>query len=389
MDFSLSQEQEMFRSYVRKYLDDLGQTKLAREVTKGQLKSLQTLREGMAELGCTGINVPEKYGGMGLGSLDLVPVLEETGRALIPGLYLETNALAVPLLEMFGTKNQKEKYLPAIASGKHTFTLAWLEEKGSYQPSGIKMKGEVQGNSLILNGVKTLVPEAKLADSLLVLVRTSEGEGQDGISLAIVDREDANLQIQSQKNIDETRLLAKVRFENIAISQNQILGDIDKGWEIIQKGLLSLNAALCAMMVGSIDRIVEMAAEYAKIREQFGQPIGRFQAIKHRIVDMKLDLETARSLTYYANWAIESHAPDYIAAIASTRLFVTDAFIRVASHNIQIHGGIGFTEEMDCHLYVKRARFYENYLGNRQQYYEQTVKALGWMKNEKEVLVKS
>jgi len=132
-----------------------------------------------------------------------------------------------------------------------------------------------------------------------------------------------------------------------------------------------------------------MAAEYAKIREQFGQPIGRFQAIKHRIVDMKLDLETARSLTYYANWAIESHAPDYIAAIASTRLFVTDAFIRVASHNIQIHGGIGFTEEMDCHLYVKRARFYENYLGNRQQYYEQTVKALGWMKNEKEVLVKS
>lgn len=389
MDFSLSQEQEMFRSYVRKYLDDLGQTKLAREVTKGQLKSLQTLREGMAGLGCTGINVPEKYGGMGLGSLDLVPVLEETGRALIPGLYLETNALAVPLLEMFGTKNQKEKYLRAIASGKHTFTLAWLEEKGSYQASGIKMKGEVQGNSLILNGVKTLVPEAKLADSLLVLVRTSEGEGQDGISLAIVDREDANLQIQSQKNIDETRLLAKVRFENIAISQNQILGDIDKGWEIIQKGLLSLNAALCAMMVGSMDRIVEMAAEYAKIREQFGQPIGRFQAIKHRIVDMKLDLETARSLTYYANWATESHAPDYIAAIASTRLFVTDAFIRVASHNIQIHGGIGFTEEMDCHLYVKRARFYENYLGNRQQYYEQTVKALGWMKNEKEVLVKS
>ncbi|MGM9933130.1 acyl-CoA dehydrogenase family protein, partial [Pradoshia sp.] len=114
---------------------------------------------------------------------------------------------------------------------------------------------------------------------------------------------------------------------------------------------------------------------------------GRFQAIKHRIVDMKLDLETARSLTYYANWAMESGAPDRIQAIASARLFVTEAFIRVASHNIQIHGGIGFTEEMDCQLYVKRARFYENYLGTKQQYYDQAVKALGWLQQEKEVLV--
>ncbi len=387
MDFSLSQEQEMFRNYVRKYLDDVGQTKIAREVTNGELASLQAVREGMAELGCTSLNVPEEYGGMGLGSLDLVPILEEMGRALLPSLYLETNALVVPLLEKYGTSEQKNKYLPAIAEGSHTFTLAWLEEKGSYKPSGINMRGELKGDSLVLNGVKSSVPDARLADSMLVLVRTNEGEGQDGISLVIVDNADANLQIQSQKNIDETRLLAKVLFEDIAVSSEQILGDIDNGWDILQEGLLTLNGALCANIIGSMDSIVEMAAEYANIREQFGQPIGRFQAIKHRIVDMKLDLETARSLTYYANWAMESGAPDRIQAIASARLFVTEAFIRVASHNIQIHGGIGFTEEMDCQLYVKRARFYENYLGTKQQYYDQAVKALGWLQQEKEVLV--
>ena len=385
MDFSLSQEQEMFRNYVRKYLDDVGQTKIAREVTKGELGSLQTLREGMAELGCTGINVSEEYGGMGLGLLDMVPILEEMGRALIPSLYLETNALVVPLLEKYGTNQQKETYLPAIAEGSHTFTLAWLEEKGSYKPSGIKMRGERNGDSFVLNGTKSFVPDARLADSMLVLVRTNDGEEQHGISLVIVDRED--VQIQNQKNFDETRLLAKVVFEDLSVSSNQILGDIDNGWEIIQEGLLSINAALCANIIGSMDSIVEMAAEYANIREQFGQPIGRFQAIKHRIVDMKLDLETARSLTYYANWAMESGAPDRVAAIASARLFVTEAFIRVASHNIQIHGGIGFTEEMDCQLYVKRARFYENYLGTKQQYYDQAVKALGWLQQEKEVLV--
>lgn len=385
MDFSLSQEQEMFRNYVRKYLDDVGQTKIAREVTKGELGSLQTLREGMAELGCTGINVSEEYGGMGLGLLDMVPILEEMGRALLPSLYLETNALVVPLLEKYGTNQQKETYLPAIAEGSHTFTLAWLEEKGSYKPSGIKMRGERNGDSFVLNGTKSFVPDARLADSMLVLVRTNDGEEQHGISLVIVDRED--VQIQNQKNFDETRLLAKVVFEDLSVSSNQILGDIDNGWEIIQEGLLSINAALCANIIGSMERIVDMAAEYAQIREQFGQPIGRFQAIKHRIVDMKLDLETARSLTYYANWAMESGAPDRIQAIASARLFVTEAFIRVASHNIQIHGGIGFTEEMDCQLYVKRARFYENYLGTKQQYYDQAVKALGWLQQEKEVLV--
>ncbi|MGE7120664.1 acyl-CoA dehydrogenase family protein [Peribacillus sp. NPDC046944] len=378
MDFSLSQEQEMFRGYVRKYLDDAGQTKAARDFIKGDTESLLALQRGMAELGCTSINISEEYEGMGLGPLDLIPVLEESGRSLVPGLYLETSALAVPLLEKFGTEEQKENYLPNIANGTQSFSLAWLERGGSYGPSGINLSGKVENDQVILNGVKSLVPDAELADHFIVTVRTDIGKGTEGISLVIVNRTDPNLTIQNQKNMDETRSLGKLTFSNVKIPRNQILGTLHKGWDVLQEGLLSFNASLSAVIVGAMEKVVEMATEYAKIREQFGQPIGRFQAIKHRIVDMKTDLETARSLAYYANWALESHASDRVQAIACARIFATDAFTRISADNIQIHGGIGFTEEMDCQLFVKRARFYENYLGRTDQFYKQAATALGW-----------
>ncbi|AXN41598.1 acyl-CoA dehydrogenase family protein [Peribacillus butanolivorans] len=386
MDFSLNQEQEMFRGYVRKYLDDAGQTKTAREFIKGETESLQSLLTGMAELGCTSINISENYGGMGLGPLDLIPVLEETGRSLLPGLYLETNALVVPLLEKFGTEEQKERYLSEISNGTKSFSLAWLEPGGSYNPSGINLVVKEENNHLILNGVKSLVPDAELADHYIVLGRTSTGNSKEGISLIIIDRTATNMSIQSQKNIDETRRLAELTFTNVEIPMNQILGPLHHGWETLQEGLLSFNAALSAVIVGSMEKVVEMAVEYAKIREQFGQPIGRFQAIKHRIVDMKMDLETARSLAYYANWALESNAEDRVQAISCARLFATDAFTRISSDNIQIHGGIGFTEEIDCHLFVKRARFYENYLGSTEHYYNQAATALGWSNKDEAII---
>ncbi|MFJ7470275.1 acyl-CoA dehydrogenase family protein [Peribacillus frigoritolerans] len=378
VDFSLNQEQEMFRGYVRKYLDGAGQTKTARAYIEGETGSLRALFSGLAELGCTSINISEDYGGMGLGHLDLIPVLEETGRSLFPGLYLETNALAVPLLEKFGTEEQKGRYLAEISAGTKTFSLAWLEPGGSYGPSSINLEAKSVNGQLILSGMKIMVPDAELADHYIVLVRTGKGNRNEGITLLIVDRNETNLTLESQKNIDETRQLAALAFDDVEIPMEQVLGSMHQGWDAIQEGLLSFNAALSAVIVGCMEKVVEMAAEYAKIREQFGQPIGRFQAIKHRIVDMKMDLETARSLAYYANWALESGAEDRVQAISCARIFATKAFIRISSDNIQIHGGIGFTEEIDCHLFVKRARFYENYLGSTEQYYKQAATALGW-----------
>ncbi|WP_042459429.1 acyl-CoA dehydrogenase family protein [Neobacillus dielmonensis] len=378
MDFSLSQEQEMFRSSVRKFLDGNGSTQIARDFIRGDGSSLEKALAGLAGLGCTAITIPEKYEGAELGSLDLVPVLEELGRAHLPGIYLETLAFSVPLIEKYGTEQQRQKYLPQIATGSRTVTLAWLEPKGGYHPNEVQTSASIEGTSLVINGTKSSVPEGETADTYLLLVRTSDGTDGEGLSLVLVDRDEIKVKTRKQKSFDETRMLAEVTFEKVIVSTDCVLGEINQGWSILQEGLLHINAALCSLMIGGMDRLVEMTAEYAKIRVQFGQPIGRFQAIKHRIADMKTDLETARSLSYYATWALETNAADREAAIFSARAFTTEAYIRIASHSIQIHGGIGFTEELDCQLYLKRARYYENYLGSIQHYREKAAVALNW-----------
>lgn len=377
MDFALSEEQEMFRGYLRKYLDDAGQTKIAREFIKGDIEGVKSTLTGLAELGCMGINISENYGGLGLDTLDLVPVFEEIGRALLPGVYLETMALVVPLLERYGTEKQKEKYLPEIAAGSRSVTLAWIEPNGGYTPNEVECFARTEGNSFVIDGGKALVPEGDLADTYLLLVRTSDGNDGAGLSLVLVDRT-ADIDIRLQKCVDETKHLTELNFNQVEVSKQQLLGQMNQGWSILQEGLLYLNAALSSMMVGGMEKVVEMSTEYAKIREQFGQPIGRFQAIKHKIVDMKLELETARSLSYYANWALDSEEKDREATIYSARAFTTNAYIDVASHNIQIHGGIGFSEEIDCHLYLKRARYFENYLGSTNYYNEQIALTLEW-----------
>jgi len=377
MDFSLNQDQEMFRGFVRKYMNDVGQTQVARDFINGDMDAFHSAYAGLTELGCMSINISEKYGGLGLEALDLVPVLEETGKFILPGAYLETMALAVPLLEKYGSETQKEKYLTEIAAGSRSITFAWLEPGKDYNPNEVECFAHINGDDLVVNGVKSLVPDGDQADTILLLLRTSDGQDGHGLSLVIMDRTNET-DIKIQKCIDETRHLTEICFNNVKISKEQLLGPIDQGWPILQEGLLYLNAALSSMMVGGIERIVEMATEYANIREQFGQPIGRFQAIKHRIADMKMDLEAARSLSQYANWTLENDYEGREGAIYSARSFATEAYIRTATNNIQIHGGIGFTEEIDCHLYLKRARFFENYLGSAQNNNEQVALALGW-----------
>lgn len=378
MDFSLSEEQEMFRGSVRKYLDGAGQTKIAREMAKNNMKLLTKTWKGLAQLGCMGITVKEEYGGAELTTVDQVPVLEELGRALLPGLYLETVAFAAPMIEKFGTAEQKEKYLPGIADGSRTISLAWLEPGKSFNLNDIQMTAKYDGDMMILNGSKTLVPEGNLADTYLVLVRSESETDGKGISFVLVDRNDDGVDYRVLQSMDETRHLTEVNFKNVIVSNSRILGELNRGEDAIEEGLLYLNAALASMMVGGMDKIVEMCAEYAKIRVQFGQPIGRFQAIKHRIADMKLDLETARSLSYYAVWALDEKAEDAAVAVNSARAFITEAYLRLAGHGIQIHGGIGVTEEIDCHLYLKRAQYYQTYLGNSRLYREKAATALNW-----------
>lgn len=373
MDFSLSQEQEMFRQYVKKYVADVEKTKVARDYIDNKVDAVQHVLSGLVELGCTQLSIPEQYDGMGLGKLDLVPIFEELGAALMPGLHLETLALAAPMIEQFGSEAQKKTYLPQIASGEAAFTVAWLEPGRSYQQKGIQLQAHLDGDDIVLNGVKTLVPDVQLAQYAIVPVNI-----HGDIAIVIVNPHDATIVQKEQKGFDETRKLCELTFNDVRVPAANVIGQLNEGWTILQQSLLSFNAGLSSWLVGSTAQVVDMATEYAKIREQFGNPIGRYQAIKHRLVDMKMDVETARSLSHYANWALETNAEDKVQAIACARIFAVQAYIRAAAHNVQIHGGIGFTEEIDCHLYVKRSKFFENYLGDMDQYYALAIDALRW-----------
>ncbi|ARF15990.1 acyl-CoA dehydrogenase family protein [Sporosarcina ureae] len=377
MDFSLTEEQEMFRGHIRKMLDKFGGTQIAREMIDDNPQSLKKVYTTLAELGCSGINIPEEYGGMDLEALDLVPTFEEMGRSLVPGLFMETSALAVPTLKKYATEEQKQHNLPAIASGEKWISFAALEPFNDFSPAGIHCTLVQQDGQYVLNGTKTLVPEAELADAFLVLVRTNEEDQEDGLSLVLIDQTE-DMKIEKQSSFDESKHVSKVEFQNFIIEENQIIGELDKGWTQLQEGLLYFNAALSSYIVGAMEQVVQMANEYAKIREQFGQAIGRFQAIKHSIVNMKVNLEIARSLSHYANWVVDTDESDREATVYSARTYATEKFIEVSAHNIQIHGGIGFTEEIDCHLYVKRARYYDQYVGSTPFYQEKVVASLGW-----------
>lgn len=378
MDFSLNEEQQTFQASARQFITSKGALNLSRRYTEGEDHVLNELWDELGELGYFGINIAEQYGGLGMGALTLVPVLEEIGRAVLPGPYAETMAFATPLLETYGTPEQKEKYLTEIAAGKRKVSLALLEESIDFHPSTIQLEAKEVDTGYQIRGKKLLVPYADVADTLIVPVRTGGGHGEYGISLFLVDREDVEWEVESLQNLDETRKLCNVTFDQLHLAEAQLLGTKNIAWGILQEGLVYLNAALCSTMVGGMEKVIEMSVEHGNTRTQFGQPIGRFQAIKHRIVDMKLALEGSRSLTYYAAWAVENGLDEMIEAVSLAKSYTAESYVKVSGDNIQNHGGMGFTWEFDCHLFLKRARALENYLGSPHDHREQVAAELDW-----------
>ncbi|UED80028.1 acyl-CoA/acyl-ACP dehydrogenase [Lysinibacillus sp. CD3-6] len=382
MYFALTKEQKLFQTSVRKYLAAQEKTRAARLFITGDLTHYEKIWTGLAELGAMAINIPEEYGGAGLTQIDLIPVLEEVGRILLPGVYAETVAFAAPLITKYGTEQQQERYLPKIAAGEAKMSLAIVEpDTLSFAQQAIQLKAKSIGDYFIINGTKTFVIDGDYADALIVAAKTSE----EGITLFIVDKEDVQWMTKRLQVVDETKSVTEVHFDHLRLPKTAVLGEVHGGWAIYQEGEQSLKAALAMISIGSMEEVVEMCTEYAKTREQFGHAIGRFQAVKHRIVEMKVELDLAKSIAYYANWAVAEQAADVVTAVASADAFVKNAFMEVAAHNIQMHGGIGFTTEIDCHLFLKRARLLESYLGQLQDSYDVIIKAQGWMLNDQTV----
>ena len=374
MDFAFSEEQEMLRRSTRDFLAKECGSKVVRKLMDAPDAYDSGLWKKMAGLGWTALGIPEQYGGAG-SFLDLIVVLEECGRALLPGPFFATMGLAVPALIEAGTEAQKKEALGAIAEGQARATLAFTEPSGRWDAGGVTLEAKPAGGGWRLDGVKLFVPDAEGADYTVVAART-RGEGEEGISLFLVKGRPKGMTVTQLKTLDMTRRWNEVRFDGVELDADALMGVANKGWVPLKRALEWATAGLCAEMIGGTQKVLEASTEYAKTRHQFGKPIGIYQAVSHKLADMLVLSESGRSATYYAGWAVEADAPDRSLASSMAKAYVSDAYRKVAGDGIQVHGGIGFTWEHDMHLYFKRAKASEVTLGDATYHRELVAQAL-------------
>jgi alkylation response protein AidB-like acyl-CoA dehydrogenase len=374
MDFAFSEEQEMLRRSARDFLAKECGPKVVRKMMEGADAHDPDLWKKMAGLGWTALGIPEQYGGVG-SFLDLIVVLEEGGRALLPGPFFATMGLAVPALIEAGTEAQKKEVLGAIAEGKARATLAFTEPSGRWDAAGVTLIAKPAAGGWRLDGVKLFVPDAAGADYTVVAART-RGDGEEGISLFLVKGVPKGMSVNPLQTLDMTRRWNEIRFDGVALGAEALMGAPDKAWPALKRTLEWATAALCAEMIGGAQKVLESSTDYAKTRHQFGKPIGIYQAVSHKLADMLVLSESGRSATYYAAWTVEADAPDRSIAASMAKAYVSDAYRKVAGDGIQVHGGIGFTWEHDMHLYFKRAKASEVTLGDATYHRELVAQSL-------------
>lgn len=364
----------MLRRSTREFLTKECSSKVVRRLMESNDGFDPALWKKIVDLGWTALGIPEQYGGVGT-FLDLIVVLEEAGRALLPGPFFSTMGLAVPALIEAGTEAQKKEVLGAIANGSARATLALTEPAGRWDGTGIQLAAKQTGGGWRLDGVKLFVPDAETADYMVVVART-RGEGEDGITLFLIKGRPSGMTVKPLETLDMTRRWSEVRFDGVQVDGNAVMGSPDKAWPALRRALEWATAALCAEMVGGVQKVLETSTDYAKTRHQFGKPIGIYQAVSHKLADMLVLSESGRSATYYAAWTVDADAPDRSLACSMAKAYVSDAYRKVAGDGIQVHGGIGFTWEHDMHLYFKRAKSSEVTLGDATYHRELVAQAL-------------
>jgi len=374
MDFAFSEEQDMLRTQARDFLSKQVTSKKVRDLTETDDGFDADLWRRLAELGWTGLGIPEEYGGVGT-FLDLVVVLEEAGRSLLPGPFFTTMGLGVPALLEAGTEAQKKEVLGKVASGEARVTLAMTEPSGRWDSAGVELRAEKSGGGWKLSGTKLFVPDAAVADYTVVVARTRGGD-EEGITLFLVPGRPSGLTVEPLKTMDMTRRWYQLQFDGVELPDDAVMGTADQGWPALKRALEWGAAALCAEMVGGAQWVLDTSVDYAKTRQQFGKPIGIYQAVSHKLADMLLEVESARSATYYAAWTVDADAPDRSLATSMAKAYASDAYRKAAGNGIQVHGGIGFTWEHDMHLYFKRAKSSEVTLGDATYHRELVAQAL-------------
>jgi len=377
MNFGFTEDQEALRDATRKFLDNECPTTFVRKMMADDTAHATELWKKIAELGWLGIIVPEEFGGSGGSFLDLVVILEEAGKSLLPGPFFASALLGSTAVLAGGSAAQKSAILPKVVEGSHILTLALAEKSGRYDAAGVTLAAKPKGKDFVLSGEKLFVPDAHVADQLIVAARTAQGSNpEDGITLFLVDAKTPGVSIAQLKTVDMTRRQCHVAFQDVAVANAQVVGEVGQGWSVLRRVLEQAMAGLCAEMVGTGQKALDMAVAYAKERVQFGKPIGSFQAVKHKCVDMMVQVENARSLTYYAPWTVDENTPEASQAVPMAKAYCSDMCKTVTSEAIQVHGGIGFTWEHDMHLFYRRGLASEAAFGSAPVHREVVAQAL-------------
>jgi len=370
MNFAFSEEQEELRKTVRAFLDQKSPDTEVRRLMETEDGYDPAVWKQMGEqLGLQGLIIPEDFGGSGYTYVELGVVLEEMGRSLLCAPYFSTVVLAANTLIHSGDEAAKGEYLPGIASGETIATLAFTEPSGKWDEAGITLPATKSGDGWTVTGTKSFVLDGATANLILVAARTDKG-----VSIFAVDSGASGLTRTPLSTMDQTRKQAKLEFSN---TPAKLIGTEGDGWKTLSTVLDLAAVGLAAEEVGGAQKVLDMSVEYAKVRIQFGRPIGSFQAIKHKCADMLLEVESAKSAAYYGMWCA-AEMNDELPSVASlAKAYCSEAYFHAAAENIQIHGGIGFTWEHPAHLYFKRAKSSELLFGDPTYHRELLAQRIG------------
>lgn len=376
MNFTLSEEQEMLKNAARDFLVDKCPKTVVKEIEQSEEGYSPELWREMAGLGWMGLVFPEEYGGSDMSFLDLSVQLEEMGRACLPSPFFSTVILGGLTILDAGSEEQKQEYLPKIVGGEAILTLALTEPSARYDAVSITVKAAADKGDYVISGTKLFVPDANIADYLLCVARTGEsGKAEEGITIFLVDARSPGVSYTVLKTIANDKL-CEVVFDQVRVPKDNILGQLDQGWGVVQRIIERAALAKCCEMVGCMEQVLEMTVDYAKERKQFDRPIGSFQVIQHYCANMATDIEGARFSTYQAAWMLGEGLPCR-KEVAIAKSWAGEACGRVLTLAHQIHGAIGVTLDHDLQFYTRRSKAAELSFGDMDFYREIVAQQMG------------
>jgi len=376
MQYTFTAEQREYRSVLRRYFSDRSPPATVRRLMETEAGWERPLWQDLnRELGLCGVHVPEQYGGQGFSFIELGIVLEEMGRALVCAPYFSSAVLATGAILNGASEAEKQALLRALAAGDTIAALAFTEPNGRWDLQGVETTATRMGDGYQLAGVKGFVVDGHTADLLIVLARRPGTVGEAGLSLFAVDGEADGLTRTPLRTLDATRKLARIEFRDV---RARLIGAEDQAAGPMAKTLTQAAAVLASEMVGGAERLRESALDYANLRMQFGRPLSAFQSMKHKQADMLVDVELAKSAAYQAAQAAAEDDENLSAIASLAKAAASEAYVQTAIHTIQIHGGVGFTWDNDTHLWFKRAKSSEVFLGDPAWRREQMLQAWGY-----------